>query len=344
MPSRAPRDRSLIGAVAIALVVTAVCLVPAGTAVELDRTTLPADGSAVARVRAHRTNVFGARTLGAPPAVEIERAAGVEILPAYDGSTVIRAGRQSGTVTIVAGEARAELRLVASTTDDDSDGLPDTAELLSEEDRAAFTGWFTAIAEAQATAVDDAWPKVHQDCAGLIRFAYREALRAHDAAWLARRKHPLSIGERDVAAFHYPDLPIIGDLPFRKVGGPFDPRLPIREQFTAAAGARTLWEHNTRLISRRLEDARAGDLLFFSVPFDTGSRMHSMILLGERPAGRSTTPRAGSSITPAETRSVWSHSRRCWPIPIRAGIRSPTTPAFSASTASSSCFTRLERP
>jgi uncharacterized protein YfaT (DUF1175 family) len=86
-----------------------------------------------------------------------------------------------------------------------------------------------------------------------------------------------------VQAVRYPQLPFIGDLPFRAEAGRFDPQLSTDEQFTAAASARTLWQHNTKLISNRLEDGRAGDLLFFSVPLGNGSRMHSMILLGAHP-------------------------------------------------------------
>jgi uncharacterized protein len=281
---------SVIAALALALA----WAVPIGDALELDRTTLPADGNAIARVSAYRTNLFGARALGTSP--EISIAPALEAMRSHDGSRILRAGHRAGTFLLTAGEARAELRLEPTTADSDEDGLPDAAELLTEEDRAAFTAWFTAIAESQARSIDDAWPKIHRDCAGLIRFAYREALKPHDASWLAKRKHLGSIAHPDVSAFHYPEVPFLEDLPFRKIAGRFDPARAPEQQFTAAASARTLWQHNTKLLSHRLEDARAGDLLFFSVPLGTGSRMHSMILLGAR---------AGATLHEPATRAVY---------------------------------------
>src|SRR5262245_55379277 len=67
--------------------------------------------------------------------------------------------------------------------DADRDGLPDGAQLWSLEDRNNFRRWFTAIAEQQFYALSDAWNPDQRDCAGLVRFAYREALRRHDRAW-----------------------------------------------------------------------------------------------------------------------------------------------------------------
>jgi uncharacterized protein YfaT (DUF1175 family) len=268
--------------VLLLVVVAGAWLVPVSDTIEIDRLSMPADGAAVARLRAGRANLAGFAALGRAPSIELSPT-DAALLRSHDGDLILRAGHRPGTIAVTAGDARAELVLLPSANDDDEDGLPDAAELLGEEDRAAFTAWFTAIAEAQATAIDDAWPAIHHDCAGLIRFAYREALKPHDASWLGRRKHRISIAHPDVASLAYPELPFMEDLPFRRIAGRFDARLGPEEQFTAAASARTLWQHNTRMLSRRLEDGRAGDLLFFSVPLGSGSRMHSMILLGRHP-------------------------------------------------------------
>jgi hypothetical protein len=314
---RSPRS---IFALALAAALALAWAVPTGDAIELDRSSMPADGRAVARARAYRTNLFGARALGAAPALAIDPALGA--MRSHDGSLVLRAGHRAGLFAITAGEARAELQLVPSSADADEDGLPDAAELLTEEDRAAFTAWFTAIAEAQHTAIDDAWPAIHHDCAGLIRFAYREALKPHDASWLAKRRHLGSIAQPDVAALRYPELPFMRDLPFCKIAGRFDPTADLRRQFTAAAGARTLWQHNTKLISNHLEDARAGDLLFFSVPLGTGSRMHSMILLGARAAATLHDPAAravyhtGEEVRLVSLEELLAHPDPSWhPLP-----------------------------
>ena len=191
---------------------------------------------------------------------------------------------QSGVSTHAEKNHRATLAGDASGNGDlDRDGLPDAIELRSENERAAFTGWFTAIAEAQFHRLDDDWAKVHHDCAGLVRFAFREALKPHDADWWARRGWPPSGARADVARLRYPNLPIVTDRPFRRRSGPYDANDPVEAQFTAAPSARTLWMHNSDLIARDVSQARAGDLLFFRLARGAGSRMHTMIALGRRP-------------------------------------------------------------
>lgn len=269
---------------AVILVVALSLSIPVRTELSADRVELTADGRSTARIRSIRETILGTPALGVAPRPRIHNAAelGVVVLPAHDGSAIVRAGHRAGTLHTWAGTARLDLRLALDPRDLDADGLPDSAELLTREDRAAFTAWFTAIAEGQATHIDDAWAPVHQDCAGLVRFAFREALKKHDRRWLAARKYLPAFAAPDVRSMTYPDLPFIGERPFRTRAGSFDPRAPLGAQLTAAASARTLWQHNSVLISRELEDARPGDLLFFSVPHATGSRMHTMIVLGAR--------------------------------------------------------------
>src|SRR6185436_13651883 len=68
--------------------------------------------------------------------------------------------------------------------DSDNDGIPDTAELPSYMDRENFRRWFTLIAEGQFYHLSEQWNAEPRDCAGLVRFAWRESLRHHDRAWL----------------------------------------------------------------------------------------------------------------------------------------------------------------
>ena len=65
-------------------------------------------------------------------------------------------------------------------SDSYADGTPDFLRLHTAQDRQAFRGWFTSIAQAQAD--PPKLPAEIDDCAALLRFAYREALHAHDEA------------------------------------------------------------------------------------------------------------------------------------------------------------------
>jgi uncharacterized protein YfaT (DUF1175 family) len=61
------------------------------------------------------------------------------------------------------------------------------ATFLNEEgDREAFRTWFVALLEQQLEAPSPAWEPAQRDCAGLLRFAFREALVTHSAAWRER--------------------------------------------------------------------------------------------------------------------------------------------------------------
>lgn len=71
-------------------------------------------------------------------------------------------------------------------TDLDHDGLPDAAELRTFNDRERFRRWFTWVAEMQFYKLSDQWNPDERDCAGLVRFAWREALRSHDRGWYQR--------------------------------------------------------------------------------------------------------------------------------------------------------------
>ncbi|HZG51419.1 MAG TPA: DUF1175 family protein, partial [Pyrinomonadaceae bacterium] len=78
-----------------------------------------------------------------------------------------------------------DARLLGS-IDADDDGIPDRAELRSYGDRENFRRWFTALAETQFYETSKQWNAEQRDCAGLVRFSWREALRTHDRPWLRR--------------------------------------------------------------------------------------------------------------------------------------------------------------
>jgi uncharacterized protein YfaT (DUF1175 family) len=60
------------------------------------------------------------------------------------------------------------------------------AVLTEEGDREAFRTWFVALLEQQLEAPSPAWEPAQRDCAGLLRFAFREALATHTTAWRER--------------------------------------------------------------------------------------------------------------------------------------------------------------
>lgn len=168
----------------------------------------------------------------------------------------------------------------ASWGDSDSDGIPDAAELQSFEDRASFRRWFTAIAEMQFYQPSSAWSAEQWDCAGLVRFSWREALRRHDRAWfrkMGERYEPLA---PDVRAYSLERGPL-GERLFRTQAGTFR-ESDLREGiFSEFADARTLKNFNSVFISRDRHQAQAGDLLFFHQPWVQKYPYHVMIFLGQ---------------------------------------------------------------
>jgi hypothetical protein len=181
-------------------------------------------------------------------------------------------------------DVRLSVYLRAVPVDSDGDGFPDAAELADPTDRDRFAAWFCAIAESQFYGVWDGWIAEQRDCAGLVRFAWREALARHDPAWFAKAGRNFSFPMPDVAAFRVPEIPFLGDRPFRirPPGGTFH-----RDDFSAFADAQHLLAYNVVPVTGGLAEARPGDLLFFRNDDldlqDPADRMHIMIWLGERP-------------------------------------------------------------
>ena len=143
----------------------------------------------------------------------------------------------------------------------------DALQLEDPNDQAAFRRWFTFLAEAQYFQTPGLRPAEIDDCAALIRYAYREALRAHDSAWATAQHLPFTPAFEGVAKFQYPRTPIGASL-FRVPGG-----------FAQFADARTLAQLNTYRVTRDLAHAMPGDLLFFRQDVEH-MPYHSMIYVG----------------------------------------------------------------
>ena len=163
--------------------------------------------------------------------------------------------------------------------DSDADGIPDRAELRSYDDRENFRRWFTSIAETQFYRASGEWNTSQRDCAGLVRFAWREALRRHDRAWLRRMGADYEQVAPDVRAFDLERGPL-GEKLFRTAHGSFKESDLAEGVFSEFADARTLKEFNSEFVGRERRRARPGDLLFFHQPWSQQYPYHVMLYLG----------------------------------------------------------------
>ena len=195
----------------------------------------------------------------------------------------IEAGVVPGTAVVEArGEgmlpARAELTTRLDPSDRAGDGTPDFLRFDSPADRDAFRRWFTFVAEAQAFAEPAALPREIVDCAALARFAYREALRPHDAGW-AEPLHLAAIPAIPaVEKYAYPFTPLGAGL-FRVRPGPFFASDLKDGAFAEFADAKTLSRYNAFFVTRNVERALPGDLLFYRQQAES-EPYHTMVFLG----------------------------------------------------------------
>jgi uncharacterized protein YfaT (DUF1175 family) len=167
--------------------------------------------------------------------------------------------------------------------DSDDDGLPDAAELRSSDDRDSFRRWFAYIAEMQFYKPSGAWNEEQRDCAGLVRFAWREALRGHDRTWfqsISERGEGYEAIAPDVKVYDLKRSPL-GEKLFRADFGSFRRSDLADGKFSEFADARTLKNHNVTFISRDRRQARRGDLLFFHQPWVQKFPYHVMIFIGD---------------------------------------------------------------
>jgi len=167
----------------------------------------------------------------------------------------------------------------SASLDSDNDGIPDTAELQSYMDRENFRRWFTLIAEGQFYHLSEQWNAEQRDCAGLVRFAWRESLRHHDRAWLQKMGPAYSPVAPDVARYSLEQGPL-GEKLFRTSFGSYKDGELSNGTFSEFADARSLKSFNAKFISRDRRVAQPGDLLFFYQPWVQKFPYHVMIFLG----------------------------------------------------------------
>lgn len=182
----------------------------------------------------------------------------------------------------------------ASTDDRFADGTPDFLRLDSPSDQDTFRRWFVLIAEFQALRPPDEVPHEITDCAALLRYAYRNALRTHDAAWFSETQIEPSSALPSLEKYRYPYTPL-GAALFRIRPGAYLPEDLKNGSFAEFADARTLKEFNAFFLSRDIQAARPGDLLFYR-QLEQNSPFHSMIFIGRSPWLGETGPEKGADV------------------------------------------------
>src|ERR1039458_9132227 len=229
-----PRWVAVLAVLAIATVVCAFtvrqALAPATFVLQLSPTAVPADGFTSTELTITPSN--GRQLRGLQVTVEDPHRAAVESVTVEGGiaTASLRAGVLPGETNVrIAAPGFAVREITLSTTPDGSDtigdGTPDFLRLHDPADRITFRRWFTFLAEAQYFR-GRALPAEIDDCAGLLRFAYREALRPHDAAWAREMALPAPASASDIQQYQYPYTPLAAAL-FRVRGGSLqanDPR------------------------------------------------------------------------------------------------------------------------
>ncbi|MBV9154754.1 MAG: DUF1175 family protein [Acidobacteriaceae bacterium] len=180
-------------------------------------------------------------------------------------------------VSTLAAEGIRDHRL-SQATDWAGDGTPDYLRLDDQADQQSFRRWFAFLAEVQYFTPPAERPAEVVDCAALVRYAYREALRKHDGSW-TQSAHLILVPALDsVKKYNFPHTPL-GPAIFRIRPGPFQASDLQTGAFAQFANGAALERFNTFFVTRDVSRAVPGDLLFFHqesehMPF------HAMIYVG----------------------------------------------------------------
>lgn len=129
------------------------------------------------------------------------------------------------------------------------------------------------VALSQAKKASGNWHPDQRDCAGLVRYAYREALAPRtreQERFYPKGVHPPALG------FHpqqlLPTYPKLWRVGWDNLGG------FAHDSF---ADAETLLSFNFRKIGRAVELAKSGDILAYKRETETGEQFHLMLFVGD---------------------------------------------------------------
>lgn len=195
--------------------------------------------------------------------------------------------------------------------DSDQDGFPDIVEIHSESERAAFRDWFAAVAEAQYAAPSPTWHA--QDCSGLLRFAFVQALAPKTPTWFSQFAYLPTLTMPPVKTVTYP-LPVLSRSAFRIAPGAYDPLDVAEGRIVGAATAGELMRFSSVFLGRTVQTAVRGDLLFFMHPLAEGSGYHSMVYLGDGMVVYHTgaSPEAGGEVRLLSLDTLAQHPDPSW--------------------------------
>lgn len=212
--------------------------------------------------------------------------------------------------------------------DSDLDGYPDLVEITSVAERRAFLDWFAAIAEAQYTAISPDWDSSYQDCSGLLRYAFIEALKLKTPDWYAKFSY-LSTSLPPIYKLTYP-FPKLSRSIFRISTGSYKIDDVKEGRLVGLASSAELMNYSSIPLGRTLHSfdysvghsvshsVGRGDLLFFAHPLAEGSGYHSMIYLGNRMIVYHTglTPEEGGEVRLLSLETLGKHPDKHWhPVP-----------------------------
>jgi uncharacterized protein YfaT (DUF1175 family) len=270
--------------------------------VSSERPTLPADGREhlVAEIRRRSAATLEAADIHSPTE-------GVRLVDGKDGRVEallfapVNPGERVLGLDWRGTEKRIAVTFVFSAADSFADGTPDFLRLHSVEDQRAFRSWFSGLAEDAAGKPQKELPAEIGDCAALLRYAYREALKKHDENWLEAKEMTDRAAIASITQYHYPDTPLGASL-FRVRAGTFQADDLRDGSFAQFADARTLMQRNTHFIAHDVQAAQVGDLLFYR-QLEQNSPYHSMIVTGEH-AGWAVYHTGPSGRTKGEMRRV----------------------------------------
>ena len=164
-----------------------------------------------------------------------------------------------------------------SRPDSDRDGYPDALELTGR-DRVAFADWFAAVAESQFYGISSDWKLEDQDCSGLLRYAFVNALEKKDKAWYAKFKFLPRPTSGEVRAYGYP-MPLVSRSVFRQSPGAYRAGDVAEGRFVGRVGAKYLANFSSVPVGKDWRQARRGDLVYFIRP--GLNSYHSMVYLGD---------------------------------------------------------------
>ena len=240
---------------------------------------LPADGAMhpVARLRLSRggrLDTADVQATGLPSQLAADGEGEVTVKAAAP----VNPGTQRLTLRYRGASTSLPIHFFPDSSDRFGDGTPDFLRLHTAADRNAFRAWFTALADDAAALPLERLPHEINDCAALLRWAYRNALHAHDGAWQATVPIETMPASASVAQYAYPYTPLGADL-FRVLSGSYQAEDAHNGSFAQFADAKTLWQRNTSFLTRNVGAARSGDLLFYR-QLEQDSPFHSMILTG----------------------------------------------------------------